>query len=98
MPSQKNRIDSAGMSKVDIVRAVQRKEGNFDCFATAYEVVCSPNDCLWRDDCIATSARWLTILSKSETVVKTEQMNNLKDVFIVFLYCSLTFMTKKGRR
>jgi hypothetical protein len=40
-------------NKVELVRSIQRQEGAFDCFATAYEGVCDQNDCLWRDDCFS---------------------------------------------
>jgi hypothetical protein len=36
-----------------LIRAIQRKEGNFDCFATAHEGVCDQGGCLWRTDCFA---------------------------------------------
>ena len=39
--------------KVELIRAIQLKEGNFDCFATAYEGVCDQTGCLWREDCFA---------------------------------------------
>ncbi len=41
--------------KTDIVRAIQRAEGNFDCFGTAIRGVCSQAQCLWRTDCFKAS-------------------------------------------
>lgn len=41
--------------KVELIRAIQRKEGNFDCFATACGGVCDQTGCLWREDCFATA-------------------------------------------
>ena len=41
------------LSKTALVRAIQRHEGNFDCFATAYDGICDQTGCLWRDDCFA---------------------------------------------
>lgn len=41
------------LGKVDLIRLVQREEGNFDCFATAVSGICDQTDCLWRDDCFA---------------------------------------------
>jgi hypothetical protein len=38
-----------------LIRAIQLKEGNFDCFATAHEGVCDQGGCLWRTDCFAAS-------------------------------------------
>lgn len=41
------------LTKVDLVREIQRKEGNFDCFATAFNGECDQQDCLWREDCLS---------------------------------------------
>ena len=41
------------LGKVALVRTIQRREGNFDCFATAYGGVCDQIDCCWRQDCFA---------------------------------------------
>jgi hypothetical protein len=40
------------MKKEEIVKAIQRAEGNFDCFGTAISGDCSQEDCLWREDCL----------------------------------------------
>lgn len=53
--AKSHKIDTAGMTKIDIIHRLQRKEGNFDCFATAYDGVCDQVDCLWREDCFAAS-------------------------------------------
>lgn len=39
--------------KAEVIRAIQRREGNFDCFATACDSVCDQTGCLWREDCFA---------------------------------------------
>lgn len=39
------------MSKKDLIKNIQRKEGNFDCFGTANKY-CSQMSCCWRSDCI----------------------------------------------
>ncbi len=44
-------IKAAGLRKTELVRETQKKEGNFDCFATATEY-CDQVDCLCRDDCL----------------------------------------------
>ena len=44
-------IKSSRMSKTDLVRAIQRRESNFDCFATATDGYCDQESCLWRADC-----------------------------------------------
>ncbi len=39
--------------KVELIRMIQRREGNFDCFATAGGGACDQSGCLWREDCFA---------------------------------------------
>jgi hypothetical protein len=39
------------MEKAELIRAIQRAEGNFDCFGTAAEEECSQEECLWREEC-----------------------------------------------
>ena len=41
----------AGLRKVELIRTIQRAEGNFDCFGTAIEN-CDQTDCLFRKDCL----------------------------------------------
>ncbi|MDX1252854.1 MAG: SAP domain-containing protein [Gammaproteobacteria bacterium] len=43
--------------KTQLVRDIQRQEGNFDCFATAYDGQCDQVDCVWRVDCFALSKK-----------------------------------------
>lgn len=45
-------IKAGKMKKDEIVRAIQRAEGNFDCFGKALSGDCSQEDCLWRKDCL----------------------------------------------
>ncbi len=45
-------IKSFGKNKVDLIREIQRKEGNFDCYATAAGY-CDRNDCLFRSSCLS---------------------------------------------
>lgn len=44
-------IRSKRMQKDDLIRAIQRAEGNFDCYGTAVEGECDQEECLWREDC-----------------------------------------------
>ena len=44
-------IKTNHLSKADLIRTIQAEEGNFDCFATAYDGVCDQVNCLWREDC-----------------------------------------------
>ena len=42
-----------GLSKAELIRRIQRAEGNFDCFGSASSGFCDQTNCLWRDDCLA---------------------------------------------
>lgn len=46
--------------KMELIRAIQREEGSFDCYATAYEGVCDQLACAWRNDCFKASRQKLT--------------------------------------
>ncbi len=43
--------DTWRLSKKELIRTIQKKEGNYDCFATARSF-CDQLTCLWRGDCI----------------------------------------------
>ena len=43
--------DTWKLSKKDLVKTIQRKEGNFDCFGSAGNS-CNQMGCSWRVDCI----------------------------------------------
>jgi hypothetical protein len=43
------------MQKAELIGAIQRAEGNFDCFGTATEEECDQEECLWREDCFRES-------------------------------------------
>lgn len=43
--------DTWRLSKKELVKTIQRKEGNFDCFASA-RTSCDQMVCSWRGDCI----------------------------------------------
>ena len=43
--------DTWKLSKKELVKTIQRKEGNFDCFASARNS-CDQMSCSWRMDCI----------------------------------------------
>jgi hypothetical protein len=51
--AKRHHIKPAHLSKVDLVRSIQSKEGNFDCFATAASGECDQYGCIWRKDCFA---------------------------------------------
>ena len=44
-------VKVGNMKKDDMIRTIQRAEGNFDCFGAAAGI-CDRTDCLWRDDCL----------------------------------------------
>jgi len=41
------------MNKTEIIRSIQRAEGNADCFGTEHVNICGQANCLWREDCLA---------------------------------------------
>jgi hypothetical protein len=55
--SRQRGIAPRKLSKLDLIRALQREEGNFDCFATAHDGYCDQFQCLWREDCFMLSKR-----------------------------------------
>jgi hypothetical protein len=50
--AKKKGVHSARMRKEEIIRAIQRAEGNFDCFGSPSEGVCDQMRCTWREDCL----------------------------------------------
>ncbi len=49
--AKKMKIRTANMKKADLIRTVQRAEGNGDCFGNRAEK-CGQTGCLWREDCL----------------------------------------------
>jgi hypothetical protein len=47
--------------KWELIRAIQKHEGNFDCYATAYDGICDQSGCLWRKDCFQEAKRQLQV-------------------------------------
>ncbi|MBI5188906.1 MAG: SAP domain-containing protein [Nitrospirae bacterium] len=45
-------VKVGNMKKEEIIRAIQRAEGNFDCFGTAIAGICDQSGCLWWNDCL----------------------------------------------
>ena len=43
-------INSFGMKKVDLIRAIQSREGNSPCFQTGL-ISCDQFNCCWRSEC-----------------------------------------------
>ncbi len=48
-------IIAGKMNKAELIRTIQRAEGNSDCYATKGRG-CDQIKCLWRKDCIEASA------------------------------------------
>ncbi len=42
---------SPQMRRTEVIKAIQRKEGNFDCFGTA-GAYCDQEKCLFMEDCL----------------------------------------------
>lgn len=51
--AQDLKLKHSGASKKNLIHLIQRREGNFDCYATASLGVCDQSACLWRKDCFA---------------------------------------------
>ena len=50
-------IKAGRMTKVNLVREIQKTEGNYECFATDVDGSCDQAECLWRDDCSASAKK-----------------------------------------
>ena len=44
-------VKTSGLRKAELIKTIQKAEGNFDCFDSAKDY-CDQNDCLFREDCI----------------------------------------------
>ncbi len=49
--AKKQGINTFGMKKAEAIRAIQKKEGNPECFGNAIND-CSQKNCLWYKDCL----------------------------------------------
>ena len=45
------RIKIRGVKKSDLIKEIQKREGNFDCFGTAKDY-CDQWNCCFREDCL----------------------------------------------
>jgi hypothetical protein len=45
-------IKTSGLKKAEVIKQIQRTEGNFDCFGMATGN-CDQIDCLFREDCLS---------------------------------------------
>jgi len=44
-------VNTRNLKKVEVIRALQRAEGNFDCFGRSDDF-CDRGDCAWLGDCV----------------------------------------------
>lgn len=49
--AKKKGVEAGKMGKTELIRAIQRAEGNKDCFAGENASGCDQVNCLWRADC-----------------------------------------------
>jgi hypothetical protein len=49
------RVNQFEIALIETIRELQRREGNFDCFATAARGICDQLSCLWRTRCLGLS-------------------------------------------
>lgn len=54
--AQKMGVTAMG-PKTELIKTIQRTEGNFDCFGTAINGFCDQDKCLWRTDCLKPSKK-----------------------------------------
>jgi hypothetical protein len=45
-------LKTGNMKKENIIRAIQKAEGNYECFGTAVSGECDQINCMWRMDCL----------------------------------------------
>lgn len=49
--ARKLAIPAGKLKKVDLIRTIQRTEGNAQCFGSGWSGQCGQDECLWADDC-----------------------------------------------
>ena len=62
-------IKSFGMKKVDLIRAIQSKEGNVPCFKTGLDS-CDQFNCCWRSECLPAKTTEKKAVSARESYLK----------------------------
>lgn len=50
--AESNGIKPGRAAKSELIRAIQKSEGNFECFASWSSAECGQDSCLWRTDCL----------------------------------------------
>src|SRR5512143_740028 len=49
--AEKMGVDSRSLNKTELIRSIQRSEGNNDCYASAQVKTCGQSNCMWHQDC-----------------------------------------------
>jgi predicted RNA-binding protein with RPS1 domain len=49
--ARKMGIDTRNVTLTELIRAIQRTEGNRDCYLSAQVLECEQTNCLWRETC-----------------------------------------------
>lgn len=49
--ARKMGIDTRNVTLKELIRAIQRAEGNKACYMSAEVLTCEQTNCLWREDC-----------------------------------------------
>ncbi len=49
--AEKMGINARNLNKTELIRSIQKTEGNADCFASAQVQTCGQTNCLWHQDC-----------------------------------------------
>jgi hypothetical protein len=44
-------VQIKNMKKAELIRAIQRNEGNTECYNSNASDTCGQFSCIWRDDC-----------------------------------------------
>jgi hypothetical protein len=44
-------IKAGKMKKAELIRSIQKAEGNEECFDAGKVLLCGQMECLWREDC-----------------------------------------------
>lgn len=55
--AKEHRIADLARDPAEVIRSIQRAEGNFDCYASACSGECDQAACSWRSDCLPESRR-----------------------------------------
>lgn len=84
-------LKSGKLTRGDLIRAIQRKEGNFACFETAKDY-CDQMLCCWRDACLPTK-KTLSDWEKKKDLYLDKLAAELAD-----LKKQLTDLDKKARK